>query len=129
MNWISGLQKAIDYIESHLTEELEAADIAAQANYSPYHFQRVFGILCGYSLGEYIRMRRLTLAGSELASTDIKVIDAALKYGYDSPESFGRAFSWDNASTGEVGQSKVKILFTPFRKTYFGRRQYHEVQN
>lgn len=60
MNWISGLQKAIDYIESHLTEELEAADIAAQANYSPYHFQRVFGILCGYSLGEYIRMRRLT---------------------------------------------------------------------
>ena len=65
MNWISGLQKAIDYIESHLTEELEAADIAAQANYSPYHFQRVFGILCGYSLGEYIRMRRLTLAGSE----------------------------------------------------------------
>ena len=65
MNWISGLQKAIDYIESHLTEELEAADIAAQANYSPYHFQRVFGILCGYSLGEYIRMRRLTLASSE----------------------------------------------------------------
>lgn len=59
MNWISGLQKAIDYIECHLTEELEAADIAAQANYSPYHFQRVFGILCGYSLGEYIRMRRL----------------------------------------------------------------------
>ena len=52
MNWISGLQKAFDYIESHLTEDLEAADIAAQANYSPYHFQRVFGILCGYSLGE-----------------------------------------------------------------------------
>ncbi len=92
MNWISGLQKAIDYIESHLTEELEAADIAAQANYSPYHFQRVFGILCGYSLGEYIRMRRLTLAGSELASTDIKVIDAALKYGYDSPESLEEHF-------------------------------------
>lgn len=39
------------------------------------------------------------------------------------------AFSWDNASTGKVGQSKVKILFTPFRKTYFRRRQYHEVQN
>ena len=51
MNWISGLQKAFDYIESHLTEDLEAADIAAQAKYSPYHFQRVFGILCGYSLG------------------------------------------------------------------------------
>lgn len=111
MNWISGLQKAIDYIESHLTEELEAADIAAQANYSPYHFQRVFGILCGYSLGEYIRMRRLTLAGSELASTDIKVIDVALKYGYDSPESFGRAFSRFHGITpvqAKSGRAKLK---------------------
>lgn len=111
MNWISGLQKAFDYIESHLTEELEAADIAAQANYSSYHFQRVFGILCGYSLGEYIRMRRLTLAGSELASTDIKVIDAALKYGYDSPESFGRAFSRFHGITpvqAKSGRAKLK---------------------
>lgn len=92
MDWISGIQRAIDYVEENLTQELDFAEIAAKACSSSFHFQRLFGILCGLSLGEYIRCRRLTLAGSELASTDIKVIDAALKYGYESPESFGRAF-------------------------------------
>ena len=93
MNWIAGLQNAIDYIENHLTEKLDYTDIADKAFTSPFHFQRVFGILCNYTLGEYIRNRRLTLAGSELSSSDAKVIDAALKYGYDSPESFSRAFT------------------------------------
>ena len=93
MEWISGLQKAIDYMEEHLTEELDFAEIAAQAYSSNFHFQRVFSILCGFTLGEYIRRRRLTRAGSELAATDSRVIDIALKYGYDSPESFCRAFA------------------------------------
>lgn len=93
MDWITGIQRAIDYIEDNLTDDLDYEGIAKRAYVSSFHFQRVFGILCGYTLGEYIRNRRLTLAGSELASTDIRVIDAALKYGYDSPESFGRAFS------------------------------------
>ncbi|QHQ63214.1 helix-turn-helix domain-containing protein [Anaerocolumna sedimenticola] len=93
MDWITGLQKAIDYIEDNLTNELDYTEIAGRACSSTFHFQRVFGILCGYSLGEYIRNRRLTLAGSELASSDVKIIDTALKYGYDSPESFGRAFT------------------------------------
>lgn len=93
MEWISGLQNAIDYIESHLTEELDYQEVARQAYSSNFHFQRVFGILCGCTLGEYIRSRRLTLAGSELASTKCRVIDVALKYGYDSPESFSRAFT------------------------------------
>lgn len=93
MDWVTGIQRAIDYIEVNLTEELDYEEIAKRAFVSSFHFQRVFGILCGYSLGEYIRNRRLTLAGSELASSDIKVIDAALKFGYDSPESFGRAFT------------------------------------
>ena len=53
----------------------------------------MFGLLCGYTLGEYIRNRRLTLAGGELASGDVKVIDTALKYGYDNPDSFARAFT------------------------------------
>jgi AraC family transcriptional regulator len=93
MDWITGLQNAIDYIEDNLMDELDYTEIANRAYSSTFHFQRVFGILCGYSLGEYIRNRRLTLAGSELSSSDIKVIDAALKYGYDSPESFSRAFT------------------------------------
>lgn len=93
MDWITSLQNAIDYIEFHLTEELDYQEVARQAYSSNFHFQRVFGILCGCTLGEYIRSRRLTLAGSELASTKCRVIDVALKYGYDSPESFSRAFT------------------------------------
>lgn len=93
MDWIMSLQRAIDYIEEHITEELDYSAIAKIACSSSYHFQKVFGLLCGRTLGQYIRERRLTLAGSELSSSDLKVIDAALKYGYDSPESFCRAFT------------------------------------
>lgn len=93
MNWIAGIQQAIDYIEDNITTELDSEEIAKRAYSSCFHFQRVFGILCGYSLGDYIRYRRLTLAGMELAGSAGKIIDVALKYGYDSPESFGRAFT------------------------------------
>lgn len=93
MDWIASLQSAIDYIEANLTEDLDYAEIARRAYSSSFHFQRIFGILCGYTLGEYIRNRRLTQAGSELASSSARVIDVALKYGYDSPESFSRAFA------------------------------------
>ncbi|MBR2422447.1 MAG: AraC family transcriptional regulator [Oscillospiraceae bacterium] len=92
MDWITGIQNAINYIEDHITEELDYGQIARESFSSPFHFQRVFSILCGYTLGEYIRSRRLTLAGTELATTREKVIDVAYKYGYDSPESFAKAF-------------------------------------
>lgn len=93
MDWALGIQNAVDYIEEHLTEELDFEEIARRAASSSFYFQRIFGALCGYSLGEYIRNRRLTLAGNELSAKGGKVIDVALKYGYDSPESFARAFS------------------------------------
>lgn len=92
MNWIDGLQQAINYIEDNITEVLDTEEIAARSFSSPYHFQRVFSILCGYTLGEYIRNRRLSLAGAELQRGEIKVIDAAVKYGYESPDSFAKAF-------------------------------------
>lgn len=92
MNWITGIQKAIDYIEEHLTEEIDYEKVAAESFSSSFHFQRIFSLLCGYTLGEYIRSRRLSLAGSELASGKEKVIDVALKYGCDSPDSFAKAF-------------------------------------
>ena len=93
MDWISGLQRALDYVEEHITEPIDFEETAKSAYSSSFHFQRVFSAICGYSLGDYIRFRRLSLAGSELASTNKKVIDVALKYGYDSPESFSRAFT------------------------------------
>ena len=58
-----------------------------------FHFQRMFSMLVGYTLGDYIRMRRLSLAADEIQRTDGKIIDIALRYGYDSPESFSRAFT------------------------------------
>ena len=93
MDWITGIQNAINYIEEHLTEKINYDKVAEEAACSSFYFQRIFGILCDISLGEYIRNRRLTLAGNELNVSDIKVIDIALKYGYESPESFTRAFS------------------------------------
>lgn len=93
MDWISGIQKAVDYVEEHITTDLDFSEIAKQAYSSSFHFQRVFGILCGFTLGDYIRMRRLTIAGLELAGTDTRILDIAVKYGYDTQESFSRAFT------------------------------------
>ena len=92
MNWIVGLEKAIDYIENNLTEEIDYEKVAAESFSSSYHFQRIFSILCGITVGEYIRNRRLSKAGIELATGTTKVIDVAIKYGYESPDSFAKAF-------------------------------------
>jgi len=93
MNWIESISEAIRYIEDNITEELSVTDIAEKIFMSPYYFQKGFSMLCGFSVGEYIRQRRLSLAGSEIVSTDNKIIDIALKYGYDSPDSFTKAFT------------------------------------
>lgn len=92
MEWTECISNAISYIEDNITEELTIEDIAKQAMVSPFYFQKGFAMLCGYTVGEYIKKRRLTLAGSELVSTKKKIIDIALKYGYDSPDSFTKAF-------------------------------------
>lgn len=92
MDWIKSFQRSIDYIEEHIAEPLEICDIAAQMNVSAFYYQKIFSILCGFSLGEYIRNRRLSLAGCELLAAEGKIIDIAMKYGYDSPEGFTRAF-------------------------------------
>lgn len=92
MDWITGIQHAINYIEDHLTDDIDYEQVARESFSSSFHFQRVFSILCGYTLGEYIRNRRLSLAGTELATGSAKVIDVAAKYGYESPDSFAKAF-------------------------------------
>lgn len=93
MDWIANIQRGIDYIEEHITEQIDFEAVAKKAYSSSFHFQRVFGILCGCTLGDYIRMRRLSLAAEDLRQGKEKIIDTALKYGYDSPESFSRAFT------------------------------------
>lgn len=92
MALVESLQMAIDYMEEHLLDNITIEDIAKRANLSPYHFQRTFMILTNLSVGDYLRRRRLTLAAQELVNTDNKVIDVALKYGYETPEAFSKAF-------------------------------------
>ena len=75
-----------------MTDELDIEVIASKAALSPFYYQRIFGALCGVTVGEYIRARRMTLAAQELSRQDVKVIDVAVKYGYDSPDSFTKAF-------------------------------------
>lgn len=114
MNWIQGIQRAVDYVEANITEEIDFEQAAKQAYSSSFHFQRVFGILCGFSLGEYIRMRRLSLAGEELSKGDAKIIDIALKYGYDTPESFSRAFTrFHGIAPSEAKRGGNVKIFTP----------------
>jgi AraC family transcriptional regulator len=92
MDWLDNMNATMDYIESHLTDEISYDRAAQIACCSTYHFQRMFSYITGVPLSEYIRRRRLTLAAFELQTGDCKVIDAALKYGYESPEAFSRAF-------------------------------------
>jgi AraC family transcriptional regulator len=86
------MRRAIDYMEEHLTEPADFERIAREAGSSPFHFMRMFEMLTGMTVGEYLRQRRLTLAGQELTLSDARVIDIALRYCYSTPESFTKAF-------------------------------------
>ena len=93
MEWMASLKTAVNYMEGHLLEDIQAEDVAAAVHMSPFYLQKGFRILTGYSIGGYIRCRRLYLAALELcAGSEIKVIDLAAKYGYDTPDSFTKAF-------------------------------------
>lgn len=115
MNTIDCIQRAVDFIEDNIYDELSPEVISSQAYMSNFHFQRVFSILCGVSLGEYIRNRRLALAAIEIESSDIKIIDIAFKYGYESPESFSRAFTRFHGISPMAARSQKEKL-RPFTK-------------
>ena len=111
MNWITQLQNALNYIEAHLTEPITYEDEARAAYMSPYSFHRTFSLMAGITASEYIRCRRLSLAAQELRTTEITVLDTALKYGYESPESFAKAFSRFHG----VSPRQARIAGTPLR--------------
>lgn len=104
MDTLENMKHAIDYIENNLDGEIEYARIAQIALCSQFHFQRMFSFLIGIPLSEYIRRRRLTLAAFDLQNSNEKIIDLALKYGYNSPDSFSRAFM----AMHEVTPSKAR---------------------
>ncbi|GBG57739.1 putative HTH-type transcriptional regulator YdeE [Sporomusaceae bacterium FL31] len=92
MDLLEKMNGALVYIEENLTDNIDYKEVARLACCSEYHFKRMFSFLAGVTLSEYIRRRRLTLAAFELKEKNIKVIDIAIKYGYNSPDSFSRAF-------------------------------------
>jgi len=92
MEWLNRMMDAIDLIERRIAEKTDIQEIARAAYSSPFHFQRMFYMLTGFTVAEYVRRRKLTLAAQELASSQARVLDVALKYGYESPEAFSKAF-------------------------------------
>ena len=93
MNRIDDVQKAIDFMEKNLMTDICVDDVSKHVHSSKDYFQRVFYIVTGCTISEYIRNRRLALAGQDLAFTKTKIIDITYKYMYESPESFTRAFT------------------------------------
>ena len=114
MEWLSAIRAAIDYMEKHLTDDISAQDVAGQVYLSPFFLQRGFSLMTGYGIGEYIRNRRLYLAALDLQRTDEKVIDIALRYCYETPESFTKAFvRFHGATPTQVRDGAAVNVFFP----------------
>ena len=132
MDWVESIHRAIRYMEDHLREELTIRDIAQQAALSPFYFQKGFAMLCGMTVGDYIRQRRLSVAGLEILTTDRKIIDIALEAGYDSPDSFTRAFypfPWCDAHRSAKKRGRGALLRPAENQHHMGRWSRHGLQN
>ena len=116
MEWLSAIRAAIDYMEKHLTDDISAQDVAGQVFLSPFFLQRGFSLMTGYGIGEYLRNRRLYQAALDLQRMDEKVIDIALRYGYETPESFTKAFSrFHSATPTQVRDGAAVNVFLPLK--------------
>ncbi len=105
MEWVDRLNQAMDYMEDHLSDEIDTEKLGRIACCSSYHFQRMFTYMAGVPLSEYIRRRKMSLAAVELQNGELKIIDLAEKYGYHSPTAFNRAFQ----SVHGVAPSTVRM--------------------
>ncbi|MGG1687653.1 AraC family transcriptional regulator [Pseudalkalibacillus sp. NRS-1564] len=110
MDLLKDMNTAMKFIEENLTNEIDYKIVASLAYCSEYHFKRMFSFLTGITLSEYIRRRRLSLAAFELQNSNVKVIDVAMKYGYNSPDSFTRAFINLHGVTPTEARNKGKQL-------------------
>lgn len=114
MDLLERMNNVLDYIENNLDIEIDHKKMAQIACCSEYHFPRMFSAISGISLSEYIRRRRLTLAAFEIQKSDIRILDLAIKYGYDSADSFSRAFSKTlGLKPSEARNSGVKLKAYP----------------
>ncbi len=118
MDWLDRMNCAMNYIEENLTDNVNFDKAAKAACCSTYHFQRMFSFITNVPISEYIRRRRLTMAAFELQNTNIKVIDLAFKYGYESSEAFSRAFVKLHGVTPMSARDKGVILKAYPRMTF-----------
>jgi AraC family transcriptional regulator len=118
MDSIKSMNEALSYIEENLTNDIDLKEVARRALCSEYHFQRMFSFLAGVTLSEYIRRRRLTLAAFELSDSNMRVIDAAIKYGYSSADSFTRAFQGIHGITPSEARNNGQSLKAYPRMTF-----------
>ena len=117
MDWLTCIRTAIAYMEAHLTEDIGVVDVAEQVHISPFFLQRGFSVMTGCGVGEYLRNRRLYEAARDLRDGSDKVIDIALRYLYDTPESFAKAFSRFHGATPSqirTGAAPIRV-FLPLR--------------
>jgi len=114
---MESIGKAIRFIEDNITEDITVDMIAEHVNISSFYFQKGFAMLCGFTIAEYIRNRRLTLAGNDLATGNEKIIDIAMKYGYDSHDSFTKAFTRLHGVTPTAARKNQVMLksFAPLK--------------
>ena len=113
MEWISRLNSAINYIEEHIQDELDMEKVGSIAGCTSYHFQRMFAYMSNVPLSEYIRRRRMSLAAVDLLSGE-KVIDVAVKYGYESPTAFNRAFkNIHGVAPSKISEEGVSVKSFP----------------
>ena len=114
MEWLTAVRTAIRYMEAHLEDDISAQDVADQVYLSLFFLQRGFSLMTGYSIGEYLRNRRLYQAALDLKGTEEKVIDIAFRYGYETPESFTKAFSrFHGVTPSQVRDGAAVRVFLP----------------
>ncbi len=114
MEWIGRLNQSIKYIENNIEGVIDYNEAAKIACCSTFHFQRMFSYIAGVTLGEYIRRRRMTKAAFELVNSDIRIMDLSLKYGYESPTAFNRAFqAIHNISPSAARKKGAKLKSYP----------------
>lgn len=118
MIMLEKLNETLSYIEENLDADIDFKEITRLACCSEYHFKRMFSFLAGVTLSEYIRRRRLTLAAFELNSSDTRVIDVAVRYGYNSPDSFTRAFQNLHGITPSEARNNGQMLKAYPRMTF-----------
>ena len=115
MNNINKFNEIIEYIEKNLDSQIDINFLAQKAELSVYEFRRVFSFVAGIPISEYIRKRRMSRAAEDLLFKNISVTETAIKYGYDAPSSFSRAFKeFHGFSPNEITKGECKLnMFTP----------------